>query len=328
MRALTSILIGGLALTGASGATQAATYSYTDIIYPGALTTAVTALNASGVVAGTYYSSDFSTLHGMIYDHGVYTTIDPPGSLGTTPTGIADDGTIVGYYDVSRYRADAFVYHNGVYTTFGRNDYNTEFTAVSPSGVAYGTQIMHGAMSLQLFSYSNGKVAARPEPWSAGGIFGTNNAGAAVGRYVQSSPYHPGGLVVNNGSINALKGKEAANVTFLAVNDSGVAVGDRLATSISFQGVIASKGSSQTVNYPGAADTILVGIDAAGDMAGLYDFQEDGVWFSFILKDGAFTTVAPPGAIETTIIAMNPSGQIVGNYSLGNSNPCFIGTPQ
>ncbi len=54
-------------------------------------------INAAGAIVGRYVGAD-GTLHGFLLDQGVFTTIDPPGSIFTQAIGINNRGQIVGDY--------------------------------------------------------------------------------------------------------------------------------------------------------------------------------------------------------------------------------------
>lgn len=61
---------------------------------PGASSTMIFAVNASGVLVGGY--SDGTTWHGFVWDRGAWQTVDAPGAANTTVTGINDRGVLVG----------------------------------------------------------------------------------------------------------------------------------------------------------------------------------------------------------------------------------------
>lgn len=83
----------------------------------GARLTEAYGINNQGDVVGYY--DDGSTAHGFLYDrNGVFTTLDPPGSIGTTAYGINNLGVIVGSYTDSLKRGHGFLYDGGVFTTF------------------------------------------------------------------------------------------------------------------------------------------------------------------------------------------------------------------
>jgi Repeat of unknown function (DUF5648) len=70
---------------------------FATIDYPGATDTQVDGINNRGDLVGTY--SNGSGSHGFYYTGGNYTSIDgPSGAQSFTPTGINDQGQIVGHY--------------------------------------------------------------------------------------------------------------------------------------------------------------------------------------------------------------------------------------
>jgi hypothetical protein len=69
------------------------------------------------------------------------------------------------------------------------------------------------------------------------------------------------------------------------------------------------------IDYPGAIATRVVGINAGGDMAGLYT-DASGQVHGFALRKGAFTSVDYPGAALTEARGIGPAGDIVGDYRM------------
>jgi probable HAF family extracellular repeat protein len=69
--------------------------AYTNLDFPGALSTEVFSINDKDQILGRY--SDNISGHVFVYDHGIYTTIDqPPAGIGSSNE-INDRGAIVGY---------------------------------------------------------------------------------------------------------------------------------------------------------------------------------------------------------------------------------------
>jgi hypothetical protein len=81
------------------------------------------------------------------------------------------------------------------------------------------------------------------------------------------------------------------------------------------------------IDVPGASFTAANGINARGDIVGLY-FDSDGNLNGFLLSKGAFTTIDVPGAIFTDANGINDRGEIVGEYidSDGNGHGYLLGT--
>ncbi len=67
-----------------------------------------------------------------------------------------------------------------------------------------------------------------------------------------------------------------------------------------------------TIDVSGADQTIVLGINAAGDMVGSYIVA--GVEHGFILRNGVVETVDYPGAAWTECWGINPRGDVVGQY--------------
>src|SRR5688500_14495408 len=72
--------------------------------------------------------------------------------------------------------------------------------------------------------------------------------------------------------------------------------------------------SFTTVDYPGSASTQAFGINARGDIVGVYVLG--GVQHGFLFRDGQFTTIDYPQAVATDVRGIGPDGDIVGTYRL------------
>src|SRR5438876_7873447 len=69
-----------------------------------------------------------------------------------------------------------------------------------------------------------------------------------------------------------------------------------------------------TIDVPGAASSEVDGINAAGQMVGIY-IDAGGKGHGFLLDKGAFTNIDFPGATTfTEAIGINGQGQISGIY--------------
>ena len=72
-----------------------------------------------------------------------------------------------------------------------------------------------------------------------------------------------------------------------------------------------------TVDYPGAVQTFVYGINSAGDVVGAWD-DTAGVEHGFVLRDGTFTSFDVPGAKWTDAYGITRDGQIVGQYAISS----------
>jgi uncharacterized membrane protein len=90
--------------------------------YPGATDVWPWSINSAGDLSG-YLSDSAGVTHGFLLHNGVYTLIDPPGSVYTIGEGVNDSGVVVGSYCLTIAACEepvngihAFVYSGGSYT--------------------------------------------------------------------------------------------------------------------------------------------------------------------------------------------------------------------
>src|SRR5208283_4104740 len=145
--------------TNSSGNNDGFLYSggiYTTIDPPGSASTVAHGINASGKIVG-YYTDNGANYHGFLDSGGVYTTIDPPASTYTIVNSINSYGQIAGYYKDSSGNRYGFLDSGGVYTRIN-DPLASKSNGINDSGTV---------------------------------IYGINNAGEAVGFYIDnSSNYH------------------------------------------------------------------------------------------------------------------------------------------
>lgn len=68
------------------------------------------------------------------------------------------------------------------------------------------------------------------------------------------------------------------------------------------------------IDFPNATQTRANGINARGDIVGLY-FDGDGVGHGYLLRKGVFSTIDFPGASFTSAFALNARGEIAGRFT-------------
>jgi uncharacterized membrane protein len=82
--------------------------------------------------------------------------------------------------------------------------------------------------------------------------------------------------------------------------------------------------SFTTIHFPGAASTVAEGINARGDIVGIY--AAGGVTRGFLYSKGEFTSIQVEGAAYTEARGIGPDGEIVGSYRLpGEPNHAYHG---
>src|SRR6266403_1227117 len=102
---------------------------------------------------------------------------------------------------------------------------------------------------------------------------------------------------------------DLAYATPEGINSLGVMAGYFLDPSFFRHGFIDNAGTVTTVDYPGSTETILLGINDAGD-------ESDGsTSHGFIWSNGAFTSLDFPGAASTFPTSINDAGKVAGFYT-------------
>jgi probable HAF family extracellular repeat protein len=123
-------------------------------------------INNWGTIVGLYATPDLSSGHGFKrWKNGTTHTLDFPGALpdGTWPTGINDDGTVVGFYFGSDRLTHGFIFHNGQWATLDYPHASATFLAgITNAGKIIGDAI--GNAFNHAFLYANGtfKIISLP----------------------------------------------------------------------------------------------------------------------------------------------------------------------
>lgn len=104
-------------------------------------------------------------------------------------------------------------------------------------------------------------------------------------------------------------------INLLGINDSGTIAG--FDNGVTNQGFTLTLPSSFTnVNFPGAASSMVTGINSAGDLSGIY-VDATGVNHGFTDIGGTFTTVDNPAStVFNQALGINNSDETVGYYTL------------
>ena len=182
----------------------------------------------------------------------------------------------------------------------------------------YSRIILTAVLVLSVFSYCHAQGTATCDHWtffknfSASGI---NRWNTVVGTGTLSDGSIVGIIRYSNGGITTYKFPNATQTHFSKRSTSGVTVGD-----VDFNhGLIVSGSSATTIDYPGAPQTILTGINKWNTMVGTYQYNDDAdfgpEWTGFKMwKNGSFTSVAVPGAINTNPTSISDTGIVVGWY--------------
>ena len=271
-----------------------------------------------------------------------FITIDPPGSTSTTPSGIADDGTIAGFYSDARGAQHGFLRTPfGAFTTFDVPG----STLTQPTSITTAFEIVgvycdptscpppFGVLSARGFvRASNGTFTRFDAPRGGSGLFpsiyniggqppSVTTTGAIAGTYVDpSGSAEHGFLRAANGTVTTINVPGAAFTEVLAINPSGVAVGDSFnPTTHRFLPFLrASDGSMTTIDSPDFCfhgSTVSGGINSSGSVAGQATDRSCSISFGFLrTPDGKITTFGVPDAGFVDPQAINAAGLITGVF--------------
>lgn len=140
-----------------------------------------------------------------------------------------------------------------------------------------------------------------------------NDAGQAVGRYIDLSGAERGFLFAEN-TYTSIDWPGARVTDARGLNNAGQIVG-RYELPGGFHGFLLVGGAFSTFDNPNATwQTELSAINKAGHIAGVIDNSA-----GFLYAGGAFTPVVPPGADHAEAWGINDSDQVVGFF--GNPDP-------
>ncbi|HZQ71090.1 MAG TPA: hypothetical protein VFA68_21375 [Terriglobales bacterium] len=238
-----------------------------------------------------------------------FTTIDVPGAKYTGVWGTNTAGDMVGNYGQDTNQdSHGFLYSNGTFTYF---DYPGQVVTlphgINDSGIIAGkagqnpvvgftydgtnfTTVKHGSDSATfvLAINNNGDLVG-----GTGSIYATKGFDLTAGKFKRLSP--PGNFIYVYGT---------------GINNFGEIVG--------FDdngGFIFKNGRFQTVVFPGAVDTTVLGVNDNGVIVGWYDASGATCTCAFVLKNGKFLSFSYPGAAATAAAGINSAGQVVGQYT-------------
>jgi probable HAF family extracellular repeat protein len=227
---------------------------FTTINVPGAVATVVNpdvtivttinGINAPGRFTGTY--GDGNTIHAFVWEKGVFTTLDPPGSVESQGGFLNAKGEVVGGYRDNTRKRHAFIWSKGVFTTID-----------PPNG--------HPTL---------GPVA-----------FGINDPGQVVGTYVDTVGNRHG-FLLSKGVYTTLDVPGADLTVAQGINNAGTIVGLYVDGDGNTHGFVLRNGVYTTIDAPDAApspnsDTEINSINAKGEIVGLY-VDTDGVEHGFL----------------------------------------------
>jgi len=158
---------------------------------------------------------------------------------------------------------------------------------------------------------------------------GINDRETIVGAYRINPPRHA--LVIRNGKYLPLAPKSVlGGVNFseaFKINSRGDVVGDY--DDGSTHGFLLHKGELITLDFPGADQTLALGINDSGVVVGEWDLLDSNgnltAYHGFVWQHGTFTDVEFPGSADTSILSINANGDFVGLWDTDVNAPAGHG---
>lgn len=324
-----ALIATGLAITISPSPTTASVaaqpYTFTTLDVPDAKNTFGMGNNASGDIVG-YYADATVPFHGFVFRAGKFTTLDFPGEnvAWTQANAINDAGDITGLYSLKAPAPTGNV-HGFLLTNDGKwsnVDYPEEGHIMSGGGYAITNDrtvlgcFHDGSPITSMFGYSVGSGGAtRFEYPAASTAFAMHYGATPDGKTIVGS-YRAGGTSMENwhGYVVA----EGKTISFDVPGQvSANALGIRQSPDVAIVGtykvlvdktwnlhgyVAATHGSLDPakwdfsmVDVPGAAQTIVRGINPGGSLTGTY-IDAAGVNHAFVAAPGAATPSDPPSS--------------------------------
>lgn len=193
-------------------------------------------INDGGDVVGEYYTQAGAV--GFLLRNGVITVLQVPGEGRTTPQGLNNSRVIVGTYQLAnptpQSRSRAFVYKNGVFTTFGvPGAIYVNLWDVNDAGDAVGeaTTALSPSFEAYSFLYRNGVITPLPTYPGADRtrMYSINIHGEMTGQIINIDPQtnedHQTGFILRNGQFETFRILGSRAFSPFGITDKGDVTG-------------------------------------------------------------------------------------------------------
>ncbi|MEI9929744.1 MAG: hypothetical protein WDM89_04050 [Rhizomicrobium sp.] len=299
---------------------------FTSFSVPGAKNTIAVAINASGVVTGSYSVHGDKQAGFFRTPDGTITTFAVPGFKSTDPAAINDAGWIVGYSGAEKSfvrkpdgSVETFQIDGAVYTTA---------TAINAAGYVSGTfsNADHSSGSflrapdgtLTVVSVSNDEETS---------VYGLNDDNVLVGQIGFGESTH--GFVLNNGKVTTL----GTGTSVTAINNSGIAAGVTMAPNDNSRAFTVNAHGHVKPFGPKFSDIEVARVDQHGGVAGYY-LDRHSRFHGFVFAGGQFVKIDEPDAgrrapfAGTRVLDINAAGALTGFFASNRyRNTAFVWTP-
>jgi len=276
------------ALAVSTGAIASAQYKFVKLTIPGAIVTTVSGINNDNLITGTYETN--TGYYGFTYNPSTKAWHYP----------IADSKGSATFALASNTSGTIVGYYTNALGQIvaGMSDEGGSFSNVAPSGCEPGAIVAGIGDS----------------------AYQTMTGSCAVGAQIHAFVTGPA-----NVTFACFGNYTAAN----AISNWLLTVGYYMASDGQTSGFLSTEyGDCTTINYPGAVNTRLTGVNDYGTMAGTYWPTKKGKAHAFLTDGTTFTAVKVPHAKATTLGQINNNNWFVGNYiDSEGTNQAFYAVP-
>jgi len=322
----------------AAPAAEATTYTIETIDYPGAASTSLSAINDLGRIVGAYTAVGATVATGFTERNGVYTSIPftlpcrSNGRCRTSFLALNDLGTAAGSFSPDVDYPGLFVQKLGsdpvIVQPPGYPTTSVQFAGLNDRGVLAGwyQDLSVDTVPTNIFEVVNGtfQIISLPVPGvTSATAYGLNNWNQLIGVYTTDTETQP--FLLTGQHLQRLNLPAAWNGTDLfpmAINDFGAIIGSYgatvdgadFATTHSF---LLQFGIWQKIDFPGAAQTTVTGINNRGEIFGTYNTVPGGTIATshqFVLVSGVYTDLTPVLPAGYLVIGIDNRGRLFGSY--------------
>jgi probable HAF family extracellular repeat protein len=300
-----AVIIGIIVVLTALSNTQAASYTYTTLNYPGATHTEAWDINDAGTIVGWYEnrSDEMWETHGFALDGTTWTPLDYPGATWTFPHGINKGGKIAGFYMTGvciGFTLSGATYipleiHPGASETYVYR-INDADTVVGHFVGSPGSSFTLSGTTYTLLDYS--------PSWTFT-PYDINNDETIVGTYIEDADRINHGRSLSGTTWTTLDYPGATNTYAYGINNVGTIIGAYEDTSGNTHGFSYDGITWTTLDYPGATYTEAHGINDKGMIVGMY--RDATGTHGFLATPPPILTVVLEG-VTSGLVMSNPSG--------------------
>jgi hypothetical protein len=249
-----------------------------------------------------------------------FVTLQDPGAVSTTASGINDFGQIVGSYVDGSGNTNGFGYSGTSYTTIDV----PAAAATTASGISNSGQITGSYVDISGGNHGFtqtgfvGTSTSFDNPGGIGATYGSgiNSSGTVVGSYYNGSTTL--GYSKSGASFTDVNYPGSVTTQALGINDLGTTVGSFYDGTLTHGFVLSASVYTQMDDPLGVEGTVVTGVNSLGDEAGYYT-DGGGVQHGFVDLNGTFFNVDDPNAGDspgqgTEVLGINNQLVVVGQY--------------